>query len=239
MCGRFVSSNSAAEIAEYFGASLEVEPLPNNFNVAPTNDIYAIVSPGDGEAVVRAFHWGLVPSWAKDVKIGSSMINARAETVADKPAFKGVFRKHRCIIPMTGFYEWQAARTDGPLGPKGKPVKQPMYIHRVDDEPLAVAGLWSAWRDRTGPADAPWLHTCTVITTSANNTMAPVHDRMPVILRRAWWQEWLDPAASDLDALRRMLVPAPDSLLTMYPVSTQVNNVRNNGDELIRRIEPG
>ena len=232
MCGRFVSTQSAAELANYFGALPEAEAPPENYNVAPTNDILAVVSDGD-QRVIRAFQWGLIPVWAKDAKIGSSMINARAETVADKPAFKGVFRKHRCIIPMDGFYEWQAASAASPLNAKGKPMKQPMFIHRVDGEPLAVAGLWSAWRPKDGPPETPWLHTCTVITTSANHTMAPVHDRMPVILPATAWQQWLDPGADDTDALRSLLVPAPDSLLTMHKVSTEVNNVRNKGVELI------
>ena len=236
MCGRFVSTNSPEEIANYFGASFEAEAMPANYNVAPTNDVYAVVADGDGGSAVRAFHWGLVPVWAKDVKIGSSMINARAETVAGKPAFKGVFKKHRCIIPMSGFYEWQASQPGGPVGAKGKPIKQPMFIHRVDGEPLAVAGLWSAWRDRNGPSDAPWLHSCTVITTAANNTMTPVHDRMPAILPASAWAQWLDPAEGDVDQLQQLLVPAPDSLLTMHKVSTQVNNVRTNGADLIEPL---
>ncbi len=233
MCGRFVSTNSPQEIADYFGASFEADEIPPNFNVAPTNDVYAVVGSPDGVLAVRALHWGLVPSWAKDVKIGSSMINARSETISEKPAFKGVFKKYRCLIPMDGFYEWQAGRPDGPVGTNGKPLKQPMFIHRADGEPLAVAGLWSAWRDKNGPKDAPWLHSCAVITTSANNTMAPVHDRMPVILAASKWQAWLDPTNPDEEVLKSMLVPAPDELLTMHKVSTDVNNVRNKGEELI------
>ena len=233
MCGRFVSTQSAEELANYFGAVPEAEAPPENFNVAPTNDILAVVSDGE-QRMLRAFQWGLIPVWAKEAKIGSTMINARCETVADKPAFKGVFRKHRCIVPMDGFYEWQAPSATSPLNAKGKPIKQPMFIHRIDGEPIAVAGLWSAWRPKDGPKDAPWLHTCTVITTSANHTMEPVHDRMPVILPATAWQQWLDPAVDDTDALRAMLVPAPDSLLTMHKVSTEVNNVRNKGAELIR-----
>jgi len=236
VCGRFVSSNSAEEIANYFGATLDVEAPPANFNVAPTNDVLAVVNSGGDERSLRAFHWGLVPVWAKDVKIASSMINARSETSNEKAAFKGVFRKYRCIIPMDGFYEWQAATEESPLNAKGKPMKQPMFIHRVDGEPLAVAGLWSAWRPKDGPSDAPWLHTCSVITTSANNTMAPVHDRMPVILPASVWNQWLDPTENDLDALLAMLVPAPDSLLTMHKVSTDVNSVRNNTPELVAPV---
>ena len=237
MCGRFVSTHSAEQIADHFGASFEGDAPPENFNVAPTNDVLAVVSTSSGLAVEH-FQWGLVPVWAKDIKIGSSMINARAETIADKPAFKGVFKRYRCIIPMDGFYEWQAARAGSPVNAKGKPVKQPMFISRVDGELLAVAGIWSAWRDRAGPADAPWLHTCAVITTSANNTMAPVHDRMPVILPARAWEKWLDPG-TDIEELHQLLVPAPDSLLTMHKVATDVNNVRNKGPELIAPLEPG
>ena len=231
MCGRFVSSNSPDKIAEFFGASFETpagetEALPANYNVAPTNDVYAVTADAEGHRHVEVFRWGLVPSWAKDVKIGSKMINARAETVAEKPAFKGLLKKHRLLVPMDGFYEWKAA----------KPVKQPMYVHRVDGEPLAVAGLWAAWRDKAGPADAPWLHTCTVMTTAANSTMEPVHDRMPVILPERLWATWLDPTFQDLDELTKMLQPAADDLLTMHAVSTEVNSVRNKGAELIAEV---
>jgi putative SOS response-associated peptidase YedK len=124
------------------------------------------------------------------------------------------------------------------LGPKGKPIKQPMYIHRVDGEPLAVAGLWTTWRDKNGPPDAPWLHTCTLITTEANETMAPVHHRMPVILPATRWQQWLDPNNSDIAGLQALLVPAPNSLLTMHPVSTDVNNARNRGEYLREPLSP-
>jgi putative SOS response-associated peptidase YedK len=241
VCGRFVSTNTAEQIANYFGASFEGDATeaqpPENFNVAPTNEVLAVVNSGGSQLAVRPFHWGLVPIWAKDAKIASSMINARSETVSEKPAFKGVFKKYRCIIPMDGFYEWQAAMPDSPVNAKGKPIKQPMFIHRIDGEPLAVAGLWSAWRPKDGPADAPWLHTCTVITTAANETMAPVHDRMPVILPPRLWNQWLDPTEDDIEALRAMLVPAPNSLLTMHAVSTDVNNVRNKGADLIAPIQ--
>ena len=255
MCGRFVSSQSPDAISKYFGASFEgagtdgvvadaaeaAPILPANFNVAPTNDVYGVVGDGDGHRELQVFHWGLVPSWAKDIKIGSKMINARAETLAEKPAFKSVFRKHRMILPMDGFYEWQQAVADSPapqLTSRGKPVKQPMFIHRADGDPLAVAALWTTWRDRAAGPDAPWLHSCTIITTAANDTMAPVHDRMPVILPPDVWDEWLDPRNADLAALQRLLVPAPNDVLTMHPVSTGVNNVRNKGAELIEAISP-
>lgn len=237
MCGRFVSSSSPEKIAEYFGAAFEGETLGENYNVAPTNDIYAVVAGPDGSPRLEVFHWGLIPVWAKERKLGQKMINARAETLASKPAFKGVFTKHRCLIPMDGFYEWQAGRPGGPLTKAGKPAKQPMFIQRLDGEPLAVAGLWSAWRD---PAEqgADWLHTAAVVTTSANATMSPIHDRMPVILPRSAWATWLDPANGDLESLSRLLLPAPDTLLTTHPVSTAVNNVRTKGPELIEPVGP-
>lgn len=226
MCGRFVAAQPPERIAEYFSASVDVDSLGPNYNVAPTNDIYAVVA--EPQRSLQAFQWGLLPVWAKDRKVGQKMINARAETIASKPAFKGVFRKHRCIVPMDGFYEWQAREGQ---------TKQPFFIHRADGEPLAVAGLWSAWRPKGSDPDEPWLHTASVITTSANATMATIHDRMPVILPRAMWDRWLDPDNQNIYMLARLLVPAPDDLLTMHAVSTEVNNVRNKGPHLTDPLE--
>lgn len=235
MCGRFVSSSSPERIAAYFGAEAAVETLGQNFNVAPTNDVYGVVDTADGREV-QAFMWGLLPVWAKERKLGQKMINARSETIAEKPAFKGVFKKHRCIIPMDGFYEWAPGVEGGPVTKAGKLAKRPYFIHRTDDEPLAVAGLWSAWRDKAEGADAPWLHTASVITTSANATMEPIHNRMPVILPKAMWDQWLDPTNQNIDMLSKLLVPAPDNLLTMHEVSTDVNNVRNKGAHLVAPV---
>lgn len=236
MCGRFVSSSSPERIAAYFGATVAVDSLGENYNVAPTNDIYGVVAGADDTVEVRAFQWGLVPVWATDPKIGQRMINARAETLAEKPAFKGVFRKQRCIVPMDGFYEWAPGAAGGPLTKAGKPAKRPFFIHRADGEPLAVAGLWSAWRDRSAGPAGGWLHTATVVTTEANATTRAVHDRMPVILPRAMWHLWLDPANDNIDMLSKLLVPAPDHLLTMHAVTTDVNNVRNKGAALIEPL---
>lgn len=236
MCGRFVSTAGPDRVAAYFDSVLPTEAvaesLGENFNVAPTQDIYAVVSSGDGTARVDAFHWGLIPSWAKDRKIASKMINARAETLAEKPSFKGLLKKKRCIIPMDGFYEWKPGIDGGPVNAKGQPLKQPMFIHRVDGEPLAVAGLWTAWKDPDDP-DGRFLHSATIVTTAANDTMRPVHDRMPAILTPDQWASWLDPANDDLDALQAMLHGGPPDLIEMQPVSTEVNNVRNNRPELI------
>jgi putative SOS response-associated peptidase YedK len=193
-------------------------------------DVYAVVEGADGSRRVEVFHWGLVPVWAKDVKIGAKMINARSETMATKGAFKGDFKKHRCIIPMDGFYEWQAL--------PGRKAKQPYFVHRVDGEPMGVAGLWSMWRDPAAGSDAPWLHSCTVVTTSANDTMAKIHDRMPVILPASAWGTWLDRDEEDLDALGRLLAPAPNELITLRPISTEVNKVSNDDPHLLDPVEP-
>ncbi len=239
MCGRFVSTAGPDRIAAYFDTVLPTEAvaesLGENHNVAPTQDVYAVVGNGDGTARVDAFHWGLIPSWAKDRKIASRMINARAETLAEKPAFKGLLAKKRCIVPMDGFYEWQPGTPDGPCNAKGQPLKQPMFIRRLDGEPLAVAGLWTAWKDPSDP-QGRFLHSVTVITTAANATMRAVHDRMPALLTSDQFTAWLDPSNADVDALGRMLDGGPPELLTMQAVSTDVNNVRNNRPDLIEPI---
>lgn len=236
MCGRFVSTSSPERIASYFGSDTAAESLGENYNVAPTQDIYAVVTGADGVARVQAFHWGLIPSWAKERKIGNRMINARSETLAEKPSFRGLFKKKRCIIPMDGFYEWKPGRDDGPLNAKGKPLKQPLFIHRLDGEPLAVAGLWTAWKDPTDP-ESRFLHSATVITTSANKLMEPVHNRMPVLVPESEWATWLDPKNDDVSALSEIFAPRDDGLLTMDEVSTDVNNVRNTGPTLIQPLQ--
>jgi putative SOS response-associated peptidase YedK len=235
MCGRFVSTASPEHIASYFGAEAVAESLGENYNVAPTQDIYAVVTGADGVARVQAFHWGLIPSWAKERKIGNRMINARSETLAEKPAFRGLFKKKRCIIPMDGFYEWKPGRDDGPLNAKGKPLKQPLFVRRLDGEPLAVAGLWTAWKDPTDP-ESRYLHSASVITTSANKLMEPVHNRMPVLVPESAWSLWLDPKNDDVSTLSDVFAPRDDGELTMYEVSTDVNNVRNTGPTLIQPL---
>lgn len=227
MCGRFVSASPPDDIARYFDAAAPEQALGENYNVAPTNDVYAVYEDG-GVRRLDAFHWGLVPHWAKDPSVGNRMINARAETVAGKNAFKPSLRKRRCLIPADGFYEWKKV--------EGQKKKQPMFIHRPDEQPLAFAGLWTIWRNPE--VEGEELHSCTIITTQANATMEPIHDRMPVILDQADWDQWLDPANDDVDTLGKLLVPAPPKLIEVFPVSTDVNSVRNKGPELIARVDP-
>ena len=235
MCGRFVSSSTPDEIAQYFDAS---PPAPEaalepSWNVAPTNDVYVVLETGDVRKVAP-LHWGLVPFWAKSPAVGNKMINARAETIAEKNAFKQAFKKRRCIIPADGFYEWKAI--------PGQRVKQPYFIHRGDGEPLAFAGLWEEWRpkDAQGESGNETLRSTTILTTSANETMAPVHDRMPVILPPDAWDRWLsdDSDTADLAVLAQLLVPAPEHLLVMHPVARDVGNVRNKGPHLIEPVSP-
>ncbi|NOX29918.1 MAG: SOS response-associated peptidase [Actinobacteria bacterium] len=233
MCGRFVSASPPGEIAAYFGAEVPEVELPANHNVAPTSDVYAVREGADASRSIEAFHWGLVPMWAKDLKVGNRMINARSETLAEKNTFKRALANRRCLLPADGFYEWKVVgKTD-----KGKPKKQPMYIQRPDGELLAMAGLWERWR---GP-DRDWdnvLHSTTVVTTQANEFMAPIHNRMPVFLSPDAWEVWLDPEVTDFDLLTSLLKPAPEALLTAHPVDPMVGNVRNKGAQLIVPFEP-
>ncbi|HTO01162.1 MAG TPA: SOS response-associated peptidase [Microthrixaceae bacterium] len=233
MCGRFVSSSSPEQIAQYFDADAVNEKLIErgpNYNTAPTSAVMVVYEDGTSR-LLDSFRWGLVPSWAKDMSIGSRMINSRAETIAEKPSFRRAFAKRRCIIPVDGFYEWKAL--------PGEKKKQPYYIHRPDDEPFAFAGLWEQWKGpKDGPALDEPLRTCSIITTEANSKMAELHDRMPVILPKSAWDEWLSSEGHDTEALGKFLVPAPSKLITFHPVSTEVNNARNRGEHLMDEVDP-
>ncbi len=182
---------------------------------------------------LRVVRWGLVPSWAKDISIGSRLINARAETVATKPAFRRAFARHRCLLPADGFYEWEKS------GDPKHPAKQPYFIHREDGGVLAFAGLYELWRDKGRPDDDPgaWLWTATIITTQAEDEVGRIHDRMPRVIDPAHWADWLDPTATSADALHELLTPAASAHLASYPVSTEVNSVRHNGPGLIKPME--
>jgi putative SOS response-associated peptidase YedK len=230
MCGRFTSRTPASDLAEWFGAEEVVaSDLGERFNVAPTDEVYAVAEAGDVRRL-GTFRWGLIPFWSKDAKGGAKMINARAEGLLDKPAFKRAFERKRCIVPADGFYEWER------LG--GSKQKQPWYIARADGKPMAFAGLWDSWRP-TKDSDEGKIRSCTIITGEPNDKVARLHDRMPVMLPPEVWDAWLDPDFDDLGALHAMLVPAPAELLELVPVSTAVNTVTNDGPELVEPVERG
>jgi len=231
MCGRFVSATPVKKLVEQFLVEeLTVDGHDPSWNVAPTAHVLAVASNSEGVRRLGTFKWGLVPSWAKDPSIGNRMINLRAETVSEKPSFKRTLARHRCIIPVDGFYEWKD------MG-KGR-KKQPFFIRSRDETVLALAGLWEAWKEKNDDAgDDDWLRTCTIITTTPNKLMAPIHDRMPVVLPPESWDTWLDRENDDVAALAELLKPAPDDLLELYPVGTEVNNVRNNGEQLVAPLE--
>lgn len=228
MCGRYVSTAPAGEIAHYFDAAphrdVAIEP---NWNVAPTDPVLVVLD-DDGGRRVDVHRWGLVPGWAKDPSVGSRMINARAETVAERSAFKRAFDRRRCLIPADGFYEWEKL--------PGQKTKQPWFVHRCDGEPMAFAGLWEQWRG-TGPDGIECLRSATILTTRANQTMEPIHDRMPVILPRSAWGRWLDRDNRDTASLAALLVPAPEDMLALRAVGAAVGNVANDGPGLIEPID--
>jgi putative SOS response-associated peptidase YedK len=246
MCGRYASSRRPQDLAEEFEIDEAVvketvaEPLPPDYNVAPTKEVYAVVTrPPKAEEEparqLRVLRWGLVPFWAKDPAIGNRMINARMETVTEKPAFRQAFAKRRCLLPADGYYEWYSTDQQTVAG---KPVKQPFFIHPSDGSVMAMAGLYEIWRDPTREDDDPqrFRWTCTVLTTSAEDAVGHIHDRMPLLVEPERYAAWLDPAQDDPDTLRSLLVPAAPGRLEAYPVSTSVNNVRNNGPELLEPL---
>jgi putative SOS response-associated peptidase YedK len=242
MCGRYASARKAEDLAESFGIRPEavLGRTDPDFNVAPTKPVHVVVeraprSPdrqptGDPVRQLRVAQWGLVPSWAKDPSIGNRLINARVETVADKPAFRRAVRARRCLLPADGYYEWWPAD-----GPDGKPVKQPYFIRPRGGGLLALAGLYEFWHDDTKADDDPeaWLLTATVLTTSATDELGRIHDRMPLMVEPAQWADWLDPGRTDPSTLPPLLRPAIPGELEAYAVSRRVNDVRNEGEELI------
>lgn len=214
MCGRFTLTKELREVAERFGvhyprgfAGTGVVDRPR-YNIAPTQNVIVIAD--DGSRSMKQMKWGLIPSWAKDPAIGNRMINARVETIDEKPSFRTALKKRRCLIPADGFYEWQKL---------GK-VKQPVRIVLKSREPFGFAGLWDSW---TSPANE-MIQSCTIITTAANELIQPVHDRMPVILNREDEAQWLDPKLDDPEKLRPLLEPYPSSEMQFYPVSREVNS---------------
>jgi putative SOS response-associated peptidase YedK len=255
MCGRYASSRDPADLVAEFEVDAgnvkeTVLAAQANYNVAPTQSVVAVVERKDRdepETVHRkltTLTWGLVPSWAKDPSIGNRMINARMETVAEKPAFKRAFAVRRCLLPADGYFEWYATeqKVKGQRSSKGRAVKQPYFIHPADGGILAMAGLYEIWRDKSvedPDADEAWLWTCTVLTTSAPDDLGRIHDRMPLLVEKDRYDAWLDPRVSDTDKLLGLLVPAAPGRLEAYPVSRAVNSVKNNGPQLVERVPEG
>ena len=232
MCGRYAAARDAAEIAEWFEAEqLPAVELPHRYNVAPTNEVY-IVRDEDGTRSVATASWGLIPSWSKNASHASRMINARAETVASKPAYRSAFRKRRCLVPADGYYEWRAPTTNPSASRKG--VKQPFFIHAADGHQLAMAGIFEVWVD--GASSAP-VTSCSILTQESVGELATIHDRMPVLVPQSLWAQWLDPASVDPQELLEEIIEVDrrgiDELVTSYPVSTRVNKPGNEGPELI------
>jgi putative SOS response-associated peptidase YedK len=221
MCGRFVGYRGIAELKSVFPIDLVEAKVSSNYNVAPTQNVLSIIRK-DNSNVLTGLYWGLVPFWAKDTKIGYRMINARAETVASKPAFRNAFKKRRCLIPADGFYEWK--------GKAGK--KQPMYITLPDEGPFAFAGLWEIW-DRDEEAEKP-LMSCTILTTDASPSIEHIHNRMPVILNSAAYQGWMNQEMTEID-LDNILEKKIHKEFSFRPVSKAVNSVKNNSPELIAK----
>jgi len=231
MCGRFNSITSGADFVKTFDATLISEQLAPNFNVAPTTEVYALISQEVGVSDMLAlstFRWGLVPSWAKDKTKSAGMINARCETLTERPSFRNLIARHRCVIPMQGFYEWSVTNSVTTKPTKStRPAKQAHYVSRADGEAMTVAGLWSTWIDpnqqHVDSGSPSILKTCTIITTDANESLRPIHHRMPVILEKNAVAQWLDPA--DLSPLG-LLVPAENDVV-VHEVTSRLERTRN------------
>jgi putative SOS response-associated peptidase YedK len=220
MCGRFTLRTPKERIKREF--QLQEEPsVEVRYNIAPTQNIIAVRQGADGREVAE-LKWGLIPSWAKDAAMGARLINARSETVTEKPSFREAFKRRRCIIPADGIYEWQ--RTGG--------KKQPFFFHMRDERVFGFAGLWDKWRDEEGEI----IESCTILTTEANKVFRPVHDRMPVILHPETYVEWLGDDPRALEALKELLRPYPASEMVAYPISSRVNSPQNQGEDLIRQL---
>jgi putative SOS response-associated peptidase YedK len=246
MCGRYASIKAPADLADEFHAVDATEGVEPDYNVAPTKNVVTVVQrhprdadgtpdPDTTERSLRVVRWGLVPSWAKDVKGAARMINARSESAAEKPAFRRAMNARRCLVPADGWFEWQ----------RGPEHKQPYYTHYRDGSSLAMAGLWEYWKPKDDP-DGEYpdgLVTAAVLTTAAVGPLAQVHDRMPLVLPPSAWDAWLDPDAdAAAEQVAALLRPPSEELvaaLELRPVSSRVNSVRNNGPELIAELPPG
>ena len=226
MCGRYMLSIVASRLSKLLGVDFAVMGLVARYNVAPAQPVVAVREWG-GRREVVLLRWGLVPSWAKDVSIGNRMINARSETAYEKPAFQHAFKRRRCLIPADGFYEWRR------LEKGGGPGKQPYLITMADGAPFAMAGLWEHWQDAAGNE----LETCTILTTSANERVGELHDRMPVILDPGDYGAWLTTEHDEITAARSLCRPYPAELMMHRPVSLYVNNAHHEGRRCIEMME--
>lgn len=229
MCGRYVSVSTPEQLAAQFEVDeVRTDELGERYNVAPTLDVYAVVAT-DQSRRLGALRWGFVPHWAKSLKDAPVPINARVESVADSGMFARAFRRRRCIVPADGFYEWRE-REDASR-------KQPYYIHDPDDEPLALAGIWTAWRGpRSGDGEADPIYSCAIVTTEARGPIGDIHPRMPVMLPARLWAEWLSAGEDDAPHLQETIAALDAPRLEAYTITTRVNDVRNDGAEL---LEPG
>jgi len=221
MCGRFAQRSDPKRLAKEFKVA-EVPQAEPRYNLAPTQNILGVRTVSDEREMIF-FKWGLIPSWAKDTSMGARLINARSETVEEKPAFRQAFKQRRCIIPADGFYEWQ--RTSG--------KKQPFFFRMRDERPFGFAGLWERWEGEEGQP----INSCTILTTEANEVLRPVHDRMPVILHTDNYSLWLEGDERERALLTELLRPYPVKEMVGYPVSTLVNSPGNKGAELIEEVQ--
>lgn len=225
MCGRFVQNFQFETLQKNFNTCTTASDITPNYNVAPTQEILAIIK-HDNENTLEKLHWGLVPFWAKDISIGSRMINARIETVSSKPSFRNAFKNRRCLIPANGFYEWK--------GEKGH--KQPYYVFTPSGEPFAFAGLWETWNDKKSDDESVYK-SCTIITTAASESILEIHNRMPVILDPNFYEKWLNVEKQDPKDLQTILQDGIIHDMKFYPVSTFVNSVKNNDPNCIKPID--
>ncbi len=231
MCGRYVLATPIDELVSFFEASLAPgvhAEYHSSYNVAPTDSVLGLVEENSKGRVLDEFRWGLVPSWAKDLSVGSRMFNARAESVATRPSYRAAFEARRLAVIADGFYEWRKDE-------HGR--RQPFYFVRADHEPMSFAGLWEFWRNPSAKdGDAKWMRSCTIITTDANSEVAPFHDRMPVILESDVLERWIDPSGAKRDELESLLRPSHAGTLSFVPVDRRVGSVANNDPSLIAAI---